>query len=313
MRECGILTFRPMPDLAARFGDERLKQTAEAVGDVIFYLLREDELEQGEAPRAEELGQDTGHSWEQIGSWLQECEERHERCRKPRDRDTGRVIPTRLLDVRSRQERTRIVNTENFSDEERKQCRYVTLSHSWGRDSNQNKTKLLSTNQEEYTTVGVPEDLIEGDENGNRNFADAIEVARRLGVQYIWVDSLCIIQDSREDWNREAPKMHQVYRGSWCNIGAAHSEGRKGGLFKNRSEAYSGQKEAHVDWRGAKWRVVPGDLWEKDLLGEVLYGRGWVFQGEFYISVPNGTFSGFDQATSWSEMGMVQLNIKPDL
>jgi len=45
-----------------------------------------------------------------------------------------------------------------------------------------------------------------------KNFVDAAIVCARLGIQYLWIDSLCIIQDDTEDWEHEATLMHLVYR-----------------------------------------------------------------------------------------------------
>lgn len=54
---------------------------------------------------------------------------------------------------------------------------------------------------------------------------DAIQVALRLDIQYIWVDSLCIIQDSKRDWRREASRMADVYSKAYFTIFA---DGRPG-------------------------------------------------------------------------------------
>jgi len=50
------------------------------------------------------------------------------------------------------------------------------------------------------------------------SYKDAIRVTLALGCSYIWIDSLCIIQDSREDWESEGGKMAAIYGGAICNI-----------------------------------------------------------------------------------------------
>lgn len=65
-------------------------------------------------------------------------------------------------------------------------------------------------------------------------FQDAIALARSLGVRYIWIDSLCIIQDNTTDWKVEASKVAQVYEGSYLNIAATSSSSSAGGLFGKR-------------------------------------------------------------------------------
>jgi hypothetical protein len=48
-------------------------------------------------------------------------------------------------------------------------------------------------------------------DNLPKTFQDAIIVTRKLGVQYLWVDSLCITQDDEDDWNRESRLMEKVF------------------------------------------------------------------------------------------------------
>lgn len=62
-------------------------------------------------------------------------------------------------------------------------------------------------------------------------FSDAVEVARRLKIRHLWIDALCIIQDSEEDWQIEARKMTDVYSNSVLNIAASAAEDCEGGLF----------------------------------------------------------------------------------
>jgi hypothetical protein len=54
----------------------------------------------------------------------------------------------------------------------------------------------------------------------NQTFKDAINVTRSLGLQFLWIDSLCIIQDSPSDWTRESAKMCSVYSNAISNIAA---------------------------------------------------------------------------------------------
>jgi len=54
---------------------------------------------------------------------------------------------------------------------------------------------------------------------------DTMKFARRLGIQYLWIDALCIIQegDNGDDWEREALLMDKVYCNAYCNISATWS------------------------------------------------------------------------------------------
>ena len=66
-----------------------------------------------------------------------------------------------------------------------------------------------------------------------RSFQDAIYATRKLGHRYIWIDSLCIIQDSIEDWTIEAAMMNKVYSMCECNIAASTVSGREDSMFIN--------------------------------------------------------------------------------
>ncbi|KAK3059623.1 hypothetical protein LTS18_010414, partial [Coniosporium uncinatum] len=67
-----------------------------------------------------------------------------------------------------------------------------------------------------------------------KTFADAVMVAWKFDIRYLWVDCLCIIQDSKEDWRLESMKMGLVYKNSWLNIAAIDSPDCEGGLFVDR-------------------------------------------------------------------------------
>ncbi|KAL8652101.1 MAG: hypothetical protein Q9226_004405 [Calogaya cf. arnoldii] len=65
-------------------------------------------------------------------------------------------------------------------------------------------------------------------------FTDAIKVTRGLGLRYLWIDSLCIIQDSKRDWIYESSRMSNVYKYAHCSIAATASESDMSGLFRTR-------------------------------------------------------------------------------
>jgi hypothetical protein len=67
-----------------------------------------------------------------------------------------------------------------------------------------------------------------------RTLQDAIHLVQRLGLRYLWVDSLCIVQNDEEDWLREAGRMAAVYEGSYLTIAASASKDGAGGCFVNQ-------------------------------------------------------------------------------
>ncbi|KAM7208155.1 Heterokaryon incompatibility protein (HET) domain containing protein [Naviculisporaceae sp. PSN 640] len=98
---------------------------------------------------------------------------------------------------------------------------YICLSHVWGhRPFVRTKSGNLASHKQSLDIDNLPQ-----------TFRDAIRYTRELGVRYLWIDSLCIIQDSHADWTIEASKMASIYQGSFLVLSAASSESPYGGLF----------------------------------------------------------------------------------
>lgn len=60
-----------------------------------------------------------------------------------------------------------------------------------------------------------------------KTFKDAIAFTRASRIGYLWIDSLCIIQDSEEDWHFESTSMASIYSNAWCNIAADGAIGER--------------------------------------------------------------------------------------
>jgi hypothetical protein len=103
--------------------------------------------------------------------------------------------------------------------------RYAALSHCWG------KAQPLTT-----TSGNLSEHLIAIQlDRLPKTFREAVLLARRLDLQYIWIDSLCIIQDSKADWDTESSKMAEVYAGATVTIAATSAEDGRQGLFVDKA------------------------------------------------------------------------------
>jgi hypothetical protein len=68
-----------------------------------------------------------------------------------------------------------------------------------------------------------------------KTFQDAIEISRRLDIRFLWIDSLCIIQDSKEDWLKESVIMGDIYQHAYCNIAATAAPDGRTGCFLERN------------------------------------------------------------------------------
>jgi hypothetical protein len=127
------------------------------------------------------------------------------------------------------------------------------------------------------------------------SFRDAITVAQRLGIRYIWIDSLCIVQDgdNGQDWKREAPLMEKVYANALCNL-AANWGSDLAGLFFERDTTLFGHVQQRLQVKVPRTIVIDrtDDLtfisdynlfgaennWVEEVLDAPLNKRGWVLQ-----------------------------------
>jgi hypothetical protein len=66
-------------------------------------------------------------------------------------------------------------------------------------------------------------------------FQHAVQITRQLGYDFLWIDSLCIIQDSTSDWYLESAIMGDIYAGGFCNISAVAGQDSQDGCFAVRT------------------------------------------------------------------------------
>ncbi|KAK6853594.1 heterokaryon incompatibility protein [Apiospora arundinis] len=210
----------------------------------------------------------------QVEDWLVHCQRAHGgRCTVP---DNPPWVPKRLLDLTTLSEGRVVVRETELLPSPKP--RFVTLSHCWG---NPEKTPMLELKPYNIVAFTDPTKGIRK-EQLPQNFKDAVDVAILLKAQYIWIDSLCILQDG-EEFKTEGQFMHLVYRNSYCNLAAAASGDCEGGFFRERQKVdkFGGDivetSETSVFGRG-RWRVFPSEVWSDHLLMDPLYRRGWVFQ-----------------------------------
>ncbi len=154
-------------------------------------------------------------SFRLIRHWLECCNATHQKCIVP-----NYAVPTRLIEIDASDVRI------CYSKQLPTPPHYVTLSHCWG------GLKLFNLTKDNLRSMQdkIPQQKL------CLTFRHAIGITRLLGFKYLWIDSLCIVQDDELDWRQEAAKMGSVYGCSSLNIAAASATNGSFGCFYNRKE-----------------------------------------------------------------------------
>lgn len=205
-----------------------------------------------------------------MDSWISFCKEHHPGC--PKQHKT--TMPRRLLDVGTIESPTLYLRE---TVPEHPTLPYLTLSHSWGSPSTEAKMRATTTsaNIESRRKAIAFESL-------PKTFKDSILITRKLKVQYLWIDSLCIIQDSGEDKMTEIMNMGNIYSDSYCTIAASASTGMDTGCFVHREPMEN--QPVYLEWTEGNRKVQravlfrPRPEWGEVFANEPLNKRGWAFQ-----------------------------------
>jgi hypothetical protein len=201
-------------------------------------------------------------------TWIYNCLENHEYCNRSLPLPENRFLPGRLIDVGDLPDVVpRLCVTNDFPVE----TNYMTLSHCWG---SYVPLRLTTSTLEEF------EDHLDLSALP-KTFKDAIKITATLGIQYLWVDSLCIIQDSEQDWAEQAALMGDIYQNSWCNIAATAALDSRDGCFRERHPL--SVRQCHVE---ANWKFQPKQTfscasfegWDTSVGNTLLLRRAWVVQ-----------------------------------
>lgn len=206
----------------------------------------------------------------QVGVWMRDCAEGHEAC-LPKPGESP--LPGRLVDVG--EGGVRLCEGQEWTG------RYVALSYCWGQPNQPVMTKM--ENIQIFRDKGLPEDQLP------KTILDAVEVTRRVGIRYLWVDVLCIIQDSREDKDREIGRLQDYFANAYVTIIAANAPSCNSGFlqprrstraqFESRMTPERAPPAFKLPWVCRDGRI--GSLllqpWtEYDFMAEAVNSRAWV-------------------------------------
>lgn len=151
-------------------------------------------------------------AFDRIQHWLDTCDNTHTCWPYP-----ATPLPTRVLDLGQGFE----VDVVQLFESSGELDRFVALSHRWGASP-----RMILTREtfDEFKRGIASADL-------PKTFRDAARITKELGLRYLWIDCLCIIQNDEQDWENEASRMAGVYANAYVTIAASASEDDSTGVF----------------------------------------------------------------------------------
>ncbi|KAI9159009.1 hypothetical protein HJFPF1_07014 [Paramyrothecium foliicola] len=205
---------------------------------------------------------------------IMSCAQEHNECRG--FQNTG-VLPTRLICINEAGLNGDLVlrESKNIPGD----SKYVALSYCWGDLKPQCTTTPLNF---EGQKKRIPWATLP------KTFQDVVRFTRGIGIDYVWVDSVCIIQGDPADWNREAGKMYDVYKNSYVTLGALWGTDGDSGLFTDTAE-WSAIHVANLRLGEQQWPLYlqrehpvfhewdPARIWAPNP-DPPLFTRAWVYQ-----------------------------------
>jgi hypothetical protein len=227
-------------------------------------------------------GSHSNHGLDIARFWLQSCCESHTCWSKTA---CPGFLPTRLIDIAplgdvAHASRWRLCTNH----QEMTTGSYLTLSHCWGSV----KALILTKSNIEDFKAGFPDTYLPA------KFQDAVRATRTLGHRYIWIDSLCIIQDSSEDWVEESMMMQDIYQNSTCTLAASNAKHCDEHFLVQRDPAITIGEVIKLNWiqdpekpagfwqdsrtENNSYLVVHDNFFRMSMSRSPLSQRAWCFQ-----------------------------------
>ncbi|KAF2651312.1 HET-domain-containing protein [Lophiostoma macrostomum CBS 122681] len=222
-----------------------------------------------------------------VRGWFKRCTQHHGRsCAL----NTNAELPTRLIYVpASDKEPIKLCDTRGQTGQ------YVTLSYCWGKGKICTSTSLNLSARSKAIPVSEL----------SKTFQDAVDLVRRMGLQWLWIDSLCILQDEDlQDWNRESARMAQVYGNSALTICVDLAGDVNEGIYQvgDEPDCYAFGPDKN------RWLQTATEGWSA-MTKQALYRRGWALQ-ERLLSVRNIHF--LETEMAWECNTAIYLESSPN-
>lgn len=194
-----------------------------------------------------------------IRQCLTDCEANHPECRPKK---TG-PLPTRLIHLGSKHSNDITLHTTQHVES----VEYVALSHPWGKGPH----FCTTLDNIEAHRSGIDFETLP------TMFKDAVVTTRELGLEYLWIDSICIIQGEGGDFDHEAKRMEDVFSSAFCVIAASSAHGQEDGFLNREDQHHECLTFEHAGLPPIYVSHFMDDF-NKDVLEAPLSKRGWVLQ-----------------------------------
>lgn len=185
-------------------------------------------------------------------------------------------LPSRLVYVGavygSKLHEAKLILTEGL---EMTDTPYLCLSYCWGKQLNTQAVVTTTVNLHQRLDRINPEEM-------SKTLQDAMVITRGLGFRYVWIDALCICQDSQQDWQRESAQMGVIYANAECVIAASDARDTSQGCFRTRGPELTKRITVKYDATHRRLITVAPPKKGRETI-DPLQTRGWCFQ-EFLLA-----------------------------
>lgn len=198
----------------------------------------------------------SNEAYSSVHGWLWDCIDNHRKCPS----NIFSPLPSRVIDVDNIENLKLYVSASENG-------RSVALSHRWGLSALTTTLANFQSRKKYIVWAELP-----------KIFQDAVAITRQLGVKYLWIDSLCIIQDDIEDWQRQSAQMASIYANAYVTIAATSSDSSDSTCLslKNRASAPVQLNQPSIF---ARRPLIHGHMFNSNENNSAypLFGRAWCF------------------------------------
>ncbi|KAE9377311.1 HET-domain-containing protein [Stipitochalara longipes BDJ] len=209
--------------------------------------------------------------FELLREWLRECDGNHNQLEHNQHVHHPRQnirLPTRVLDVGYGRDSNKL---RLHCPREGERGTYIALSHCWGVIPREERALCITNNENlDARRNGIKFDTLP------KTFQDAITVTRQLGKRFLWIDSLCIVQGDKEEWEKESKLMETVFSRAYCTIAASSAIDSTRGFLDRRLTSKFVEVQNDGDTRYFVCEAI--DDFRHDVEEGELNTRGWVLQ-----------------------------------